>query len=76
ISGDEPASIELGAECTESRIRQLMPVYNTVMEPHHSGLLPNLTVPDTSYSSSEEEDFYDCNDASELNTPTNTVPPR
>ncbi|RZF36660.1 hypothetical protein LSTR_LSTR012746 [Laodelphax striatellus] len=47
-----------------------------VMEPHHSGLLPNLTVPDTSYSSSEEEDFYDCNDASELNTPTNTVPPR
>ncbi|XP_039276085.1 oxysterol-binding protein-related protein 9 [Nilaparvata lugens] len=75
ISGDEP-SIELAAECSEARIRQLMPVYNTVMEPHHSGLLPNLTVPDTSYSSSEEEDFYDCNDNSELNTPTNTVPPR
>lgn len=33
---------------------------------------PNLHVPETSYSSSEEEDFYDANDNSELVTPTST----
>ncbi|XP_075216098.1 oxysterol-binding protein-related protein 9 isoform X2 [Lycorma delicatula] len=77
VTGDVQTGIEVGAECTESQMHEVMPVYNTVIDPlpHHSNLMPNLTVPDTSYSSSEEEDFYDCNDNSELNTPTAASPP-
>lgn len=71
LPSDIQTGIELGAECIEPRMlhSQMIPVYSTGLD---TSMPPNLHVPETSYSSSEEEDFYDANDNSELVTPTST----
>uniref|UniRef100_A0A1B6D0N0 Oxysterol-binding protein n=1 Tax=Clastoptera arizonana TaxID=38151 RepID=A0A1B6D0N0_9HEMI len=77
ISGISLASgldvgIEVGTDCLEQRIVHppMIPVFNTgLAASHHRSLAPALNVPETSYSSSEEEDFYDANDSSEFCSP-------
>ncbi|XP_054277757.1 oxysterol-binding protein-related protein 9 isoform X2 [Macrosteles quadrilineatus] len=67
--------IELGSECVEPRIPMMqslpmMPVFGSGLS--STSPIPVLNVPETSYSSSEEEDFYDANDNSELASATSS----
>ncbi|XP_046661872.1 oxysterol-binding protein-related protein 9 isoform X2 [Homalodisca vitripennis] len=79
LPSDIQPGIELGAECIEPRIISSMPLQcPPIMQVFGAGLTsraavpPVLNVPETSYSSSEEEDFYDANDNSELASPTSS----
>nr|CAD7201618.1 unnamed protein product [Timema douglasi] len=78
------AGLELGAECVESSQRRPASQATLIHRPSLSGLTgagpshrPSMTliVPETSYSSSEEEDFFDANEFYNESTPSSAASP-
>nr|CAD7462507.1 unnamed protein product [Timema tahoe] len=76
--------VELGAECVESSQRRPASQASLIHRPSLSGLTgagpshrPSMTliVPETSYSSSEEEDFFDANEFYNESTPSSAASP-
>ncbi|XP_047116851.1 oxysterol-binding protein-related protein 9 isoform X1 [Schistocerca piceifrons] len=62
--------VELGSECTESRIPVPPPQQRTIPDIPCGGV--TLPVPETSYSSSEDEDFYDAHEYAETPSPASS----
>nr|CAD7398886.1 unnamed protein product [Timema poppensis] len=78
------AGLELGAECVESSQRRPASQATLIHRPSLSGETgagpshrPSMTliVPETSYSSSEEEDFFDANEFYNESTPSSAASP-